>query len=116
MDREDIVAQLTAELQELKIRVAQLEAAAAPSEDREIGSSVPAPVQETVLGFRRGDRVRINNKLRKPATWSDSAEWNQEQAQKATVTHNYKGQVHLITDNGVKTWQATNNLTRIGQK
>ena len=114
MEREDIVTQLTAELQNLKIRVAQLEAAAAPREGSSASSASEPPLQVPV--FRRGDRVRINNKLRKPATWSDSAEWNQEQAQKATVTHNYKGQVHLITDNGVKTWQATNNLTRIGQK
>ena len=63
--------------------------------------------------FQRGDLVKIRNIVRKPATWHSDNEWNQEQAQLATVTHNYKGQVHFVTDNGVKTWRAVNNLTRI---
>ena len=57
MDREDIVAQLTAELQSLKIQVAQLEAAAARSEGSKSSASVATATIPNF--FQRGDRVRI---------------------------------------------------------
>ncbi|KAI2494384.1 hypothetical protein MHU86_1550 [Fragilaria crotonensis] len=104
----DDIDQLTTELRDLRIRVAQLEAAAIGHEPDERSASAAAA---TV--FQRGDRVKIKNKLKKPATWPVTAKWDQEAAQLATVTHNYKNQVHFRTDNGVKTWRAHNNLARL---
>jgi cell envelope opacity-associated protein A len=101
------IDKLTTELRDLKIRVAQLEAAATDRESECSASTAAAPV------FQRGDRVKIKNKLKKPATWPVNTKWDQEAAQLATVTHNYKDQVHFRTDNGVKTWRAHNNLSRL---
>lgn len=129
MNIDDVVTQLTAELRALKIRVAQLEAAATPNQDNEERSATVEAADEhrsssgqaneqrgtvsadeqrgTVPFFQRGDRVKIRNIVRKPATWHGDNEWIPELAQLATVTHNYKGQVHFVTDNGVKTWRAS---------
>ena len=116
----EIVEQLIKELEALRIRVAQLEAAATTTrgqaqleaaatttrgQDIDTGTETAA-----TLEFKEGDRVRIKNQLKKPATWSNKAVWDKKQAQQATVTHIYKEQVHFITDNGVKTWRAVNNL------
>jgi outer membrane murein-binding lipoprotein Lpp len=109
MKTEDI-DQLTTELRDLKIRVAQLEAAITDRETDERSASTAAAAV-----FQRGDRVKVKNKLKKPATWPVTAKWDQEAAQLATVTHNYKNQVHFITDNGVKTWRAHNNLARLAK-
>ena len=106
MERENI-EHLIRELEALRIRVAQLEAAATTGqgEDRN-GRAEAAATPE----FKEGDRVRIKNQLKKPATWSNKAIWDKKQAQKATVTHVYKEQIHFVTDNGVRTWRAINNL------
>jgi len=106
MDRKDEIELLTTQLKAINIRLAQLEAAAEQDKrliERCIG---------TTAGIKKGDRVNIVNKLKKPSTWSDRVEWDQEDAQKATVTHIYKEQVHFITDNGVTTWRAINNLRK----
>ena len=95
----DEIAALTRELSRLQVRVAQLEAAAATPHD-------PGP-----LGFKKGDRVRIKNKVKRPANWDVEQVWDPEAAQSATVTHTYREQVHFLTDNGVATWRARNNLT-----
>ena len=109
--RDRSVDTLIAELEALQIRVAQLEAAATEQgiNDSETGRGT------RTIGFKKGDRVRITNKVRRPATWSREVEWDESQARMATVTHIYKNQVHFMTDNGVKTWRATNNLRRIDQ-
>jgi hypothetical protein len=109
MDREDEIEQLTAQLRTINIRLAQLETAAA-ARDRVPERSAEVAAATTL---KKGDRVKINNKLKRPATWNVLVEWNQDQAQKATVTHLYKEQVHFVTDNGVKTWRAANNLTKL---
>ena len=101
---------LIAELANLRVRVAQLEAAAATDhrtaqrtqEEDDTLRRVDDP-------FRPGDRVRITNKVKRPATWDNSNPWNQEAAQRATVTRIYKEQVHFRTDNGIETWRARNN-------
>jgi hypothetical protein len=101
---DDLIGQLRA----LQVRVAQLETAAPePRTD-----SAP-PVRAAAPRFKRGDRVFIKNKVKKPATWSNAVAWNDDNAKTATVSHIYKGQVHFVTDNGVKTWRAVNNLERI---
>ena len=101
---------LAAQIQALQIRVTQLEV-----EKQANASASPAAATSTTVhtGFRRGDRIRIRNALKKPATWPQNKQWDQQRAQLATVTHLKKGQVHFETDNGVKTWRAVQNLIRI---
>jgi hypothetical protein len=64
--------------------------------------------------FVKGDRVIIKNKLHKPAFWDDNTEWCESEGKTATVTEvllrGPTEQVHFITDNGVHTWRAPNNL------
>jgi hypothetical protein len=64
-------------------------------------------------GFARGDRVVIKNKLNRPADWPSSAVWVEAEGKTATVTRIFKGQVHFLTDNGVSTWRAPNNLRKL---
>ena len=61
-----------------------------------------------------GDRVRIKNRVTKPASWDPRNKWVPSKAKHATVTRFYKGQVHFITDNGRSTWRVVNNLEKIG--
>ena len=62
--------------------------------------------------FKRGDRVRITNKVRKPAT--AGANWSENRERLATVTRVIPDQVHILTDNGTRTWRAPNNLQIVG--
>ena len=107
MDKDQTIELLIAQVQALQIRVTQLETA---REERvfSVSNSTTAPAD-----FKQGDRVRIRNALKKPATWPRDTIWKKELAQVATVTHIYRGQVHFVTDNGVKTWRASNNLELI---
>jgi hypothetical protein len=57
------------------------------------------PMENTVICS--GDRVHIKNKLKKPADWNNSVKWVEER--RATVTRVLKGQIHFVTDNGVRT-------------
>ena len=127
MDREDKIellkdeiGLLTTQLRGINIRLAQLEAAAEqdkrPTTERSARTAA-ASITERSAGtaaasvIKNGDRVNIANKLN---TWSPHVEWwCQEDAQRSTVTHFHKEQVHFITDNGVKTWRAINNLRKI---
>jgi hypothetical protein len=54
------------------------------------------------LRIRGGDRVRLRNKIRKPATAGPS--WSETHERLATVTKVTLEQVHIGTDNGTKTW------------
>jgi hypothetical protein len=117
MDDEEVQA-LIAEFQKLRIRAAtivrQLEAVNAR---RTSIDSIAAPVVHeshlTANGFRKGDRVRIKNKVSKPATWPIEKPWRREEAQLAMISRVTKKQVHFLTDNVVSTWRAPNNLQRI---
>ena len=57
--------------------------------------------------------MEIKNKLKKPADWPINTEWVESRGKTATVTRIYRGQVHFLTDNGVSTWRAPNNLRKI---
>ena len=70
----------------------------------------------TVNGIRRGDRVTIKNKIRKPATCSNETEWTKEKERIATVTRVTNEQIHFVTDNGTKTWRAPNNLSKLNDE
>lgn len=108
-DSDDSIAQ---ELRTLRARLEQLELAVSRGRTAQEGrgnrgAAVP-------IGFKRGDRVRIKIKLVRPAAWPRNNVWNQRLAQKDTVTHIYREQVHFVTDNGVKTWRAEKNLELLG--
>jgi hypothetical protein len=65
------------------------------------------------VGIAKGDRVRVTNKVRKPA--SAGPTWTEAKERLATVTSVSATQVHILTDNGTKTWRGPNNL-RLLQK
>ena len=110
------VNNLIRELQELRIRetavIAEIreaiEGGNEAEQDIEIGDAEQPAI---VHGLRTGDRVRIKNKVRKPATAGPS--WTETRERLATVTRVTVDQVHIITDNGTKTWRARNNLSLI---
>ena len=115
---ENEVGHLIAELKALKIRastiVAQLEAHKQEGPRNEGNKTSTGNEQEfTVNGLKKGDRVRIKNKVKKPATWPDERPWIKEAARLATITRVTKDQIHFRTDNGTATWRAPNNLERI---
>jgi hypothetical protein len=115
MDKDDEIQQLTAQLRSVTIRLEQLEAAAGREKNGSSAGTAAAPSSAKRAAapiLQKGDRVNITNTVNKPRSWNNNVEWDQEKAQRATVTHFYRGQVHFITDNGVRTWRAINNLTK----
>ena len=112
MDKDDLIASLTAELAELRIRVTQIERAVGGPTPEEIGSRARRVAAEyessarkaVASTFKKGDRIRIKKHFKKPANWSNAIEWNQDKAQLATVTRITKAQVWFISDQGIETW------------
>ena len=80
--------------------------------DARTGASIqrgtPAAVTANNSAHRRGDRVRITNKVRKPA--SAGPTWTEAKERLATVTSVNETQVFILTDNGTRTWRGPNNL------
>jgi hypothetical protein len=104
MDKDDAIEQLTAQLWQVSIRLAQLEAAAGREDNGSSAGTAAAPSSAKTTAapiIKKGDRVHIANTVNKPRSWNDNLEWDQVKAQKATVTHFYRGQEHFVTDNGV---------------
>ena len=102
---------LVNELRTLKVRVSQVEAQLRETRSRQEATAVLPTTPQTDL--TRGDRVRIINKIKRPANWL--ARWDEgdiKNERRATVTHTVRDQVWIITDNGMKTWRAPNNLER----
>ena len=64
-------------------------------------------------GIRRGDRVRIKNKIKKPATWPSMKLWREDKYRSAIVTEITPAQIFILTDKGVSTWRAPNNLKKV---
>ena len=111
---------LIRELRSLQIQVAQLQAAAqhraqegGEHRPEEAHQAAPPNHPRHANGFRIGDRVRILNKIKKPATWNNTRQWLEVEARTAVVTSVREDQVFFTTDNGVKTWRAPNNLRRL---
>ena len=100
---EEQIEDLTRELNELKIRQAVLIAA--------ISRLQAAP--NVVNGIEVGDRVWIKNKVRKPAHWPSQTPWVESEYRTARVTKVSARQIFVLTDNGIDTWRAPNNLRRI---
>lgn len=114
--------ELIEELRELKIREADLtvkiERAKLARAERTNAAALGSNDNHTLPdgtfftnGFRQGDRVRITNKVRKPATAGPA--WSEARERLAVVTKVIPDQVHILTDNGTKTWRAPNNLKRV---
>ena len=109
------IEELITKLQEVRLQeaelTAQLEAA--------VREHAAPPTRNTTNAypFAEGDRVRIKNKIRKPADWDNQTTWSETEARTATVTNILRRgntiQIHFITDNGVNTWRAPNNLCHI---
>ena len=106
LQKAELTEQLEQAIAEKDCEEATYEAVAVASEER-----------ETKREFSRGDRIWIINKLHKPANWDNGLEWNESEGKTATVTEVLiKGpnkQVHFVTDNGVRTWRAPNNVRRL---
>jgi hypothetical protein len=110
------VADLIQELQQLRIRetvvIAEIREAIEARDGAEQDIVIDDVDQPPAAhGLRTGDRVRIKNKIRKPATAGPS--WSETRERLATVTRVTPDQVHVVTDNGTKTWRARNNLSLI---
>jgi hypothetical protein len=102
-------------LQEVHLTTQLVQALEDQERKRPTHEATVARKEETrVHGFAKGDRVWINNQVKKPSSWDNSVAW--EETRYATVTEvdiKDKGrviQVHFQTDNGVNTWRAPNNL------
>ena len=114
---EDLIAELHAlRLRETAI-IAQIEQETTRTAPTSDGPETRRPTSEPQQAatarpsfFKRGDRVRIKNKIRKPAT--AGTEWVESRERTATVTKIEPGQVHITTDNGTRTWRAPNNLEK----
>ena len=106
------IGDLIEELKALKLResvvISQLEAAYRRRPDEYTTSTAE---QET--GLSPGDRVYVVNRVRKPATWTSKVVWTAEKERRATVTRVTATQIHILTDNGVRTWRAPNNLQKL---
>ena len=103
---------LIAELNRLRIvRVAQLEA----RQDIVVIDEEVDDVNDNVIvgPVKEGDRIRITNRVKKPATWTGPGVWDKEREKVATMTQVTRNQIHFVTDNGTQTWQAPNNVERI---
>ena len=78
---EDItVEELTVELNALRICVAQLEAAVGAAADTENGKV------DNAVAFRRGVRIRITNRVKRPSNWNTGVVWEEDKERAATVT------------------------------
>lgn len=123
MESERNIEELIEELRALRLRetavIAEIEGAIEArtrrttgtiSNDNNIGAT--PQLEAVVNGIRRGDRVRITNKVRKPATAAPT--WTEQKEREATVTRVTPQQIHIVTDNGTRTWRGPNNLRRQG--
>ena len=108
------VDELIEELQRLRLQetaiIAELrEANRERNGVQDIDVDVDPPAAEFAL--TRGSRVRIKNRVRRPATAGPA--WSENRERLATVTRVTVDQVHIVTDNGTRTWRAPNNLQLI---
>ena len=122
-DKDDLIAALTAEIEELRIRVTQVERAVGPTPEelerraRRAAEDYERSARKAAAAtYRTGDRIRIKKNLKLPSDWDSTVDWVQEQAQLATVTRVMKKQVWCVTDNGITTWRAINNIQRIEER
>jgi hypothetical protein len=99
------IEDLVKEVGKLRIRVARLE------NERTLSVTESSTVKNDKV--KAGDRIRIINKIRKPASWPEEVIWTEEKERVGTVTRLIKDQVHFRTDNGRDTWRATKNVRKL---
>ena len=104
------IENLIAALNALRIWVAHLEAG---QEVLDTQRDVDIDVNVNVDALRRGDRIRMPNRVKKSATWTGAFVWDKERERVSTVTQVTPKQVHIVTDNGTQTWRASNNVRRM---
>ncbi len=106
---------LTQELRNLRVRIEHIEGVLA---EHQAVTDVQFELSEDddrreVNGIAVGDRVRVKNKVKKPATWISTTPWSADKERVATVTRVTPTQIHFVTDNGTKTWRAPNTLEKL---
>jgi hypothetical protein len=100
-----------------KLKALHIEEASILTQIEELNSArATAAPEKRVNGIARGDRVRIQNRVRKPATWTSETEWTEAKERLATVTRVTQEQIHFVTENGTRTWRAPNNLKLLNRK
>jgi hypothetical protein len=106
------VEELIVELQQLRLQETAIIAELREATREQINQvqDIDVDVDQPAIGFAltRGSRVRIKNRVRRPATAGPA--WNENRERLATVTRVTVDQVHIVTDNGTRTWRAPNNL------
>ena len=100
--QETNIDDLLTELKALKIRVARLET----DQRREQAS------HDSERKIQVGDKVKIKNKIRKPANWPKDKTWTEPLERQATVTKITDDRVYITTGNGTHTWRHINNLKK----
>lgn len=110
MEKDQSIEELIAEHKLVEIHeaniIVRIEAAAHKSDQDKSEKTRPNANQ-----LSKGNRIRITNRVRKPATWNNETAW--DKGCLATVMRVTPEQVHIITDNGISTWRVPNNLKRI---
>jgi hypothetical protein len=61
--------------------------------------------------YEAGDRIYINNNIRRPLRASPN--WSAASERRATVTDVKGDRVHFVTDNGTKTWREQKSVRAI---
>ena len=97
------IEELIQEVRKLRVRVAKLESERTPKKS----------IAVRIDTLKAGDRIRITNKIRRPATWPQEVPWTEEKERVGTATHQIRDQVHFRTDNGRTTWRALKNVRKI---
>jgi hypothetical protein len=102
-DTDTDIKDLLRQIRDLTLRVARLEqektnAEHSPNDNR----------SELIVG----DRVRINNRIRRPANWPTDKPWTEAKERSAVVTRVTSDRVYITTDNGTLTWRQPQNLKK----
>jgi hypothetical protein len=114
----DSIDDLTEEIACLRIRLSAAEAKLATAKRK---AAIESSTRTRT--YASGDRVRIVNKIVRPAQYED--DWDdaaRERERQATVTHTVAAktktptQVWFLTDNGTTTWRSPKQLERIAER
>ena len=113
---------LVRELRAIRIREAQiiqqLEVGLTKATDEGTKEPSASSTETSTHGLKIGDRIAITNKVKKPANWPRSDPWIESDHKTATIQDIItisptNTQIHFITDGGVETWRAPNNVRTI---
>jgi hypothetical protein len=105
---DDRIASLTKQVQALQLQVTGLQ----EELKQHNRSQQTPPSTSTVINtlIQLGDRIRITNTVKKPLSWDNAIEFNQQQAKLATVTAVVNNRIYFTTDNGIHTWRSRRNI------